>query len=179
MINLTEVFSLGLMLVMAVAGCLGLWITGVALLDLFVSFSPDKRYTNQQSSFAGAMVRLLVGGALIVAASLLFAAGDTMAGGSERTAALFDYGAPAANAYCDSIRVAATRLFMLVGGIAFVRSLYILHARQGGASAHTTGSPTAYFIFGTLTFFITDLSVALSNTIGMPIGLDNLCKVLQ
>ncbi len=80
------------------------------------------------------------------------------AGGSERTAALFDYGAPAANAYCDSIRVAATRLFMLVGGIAFVRSLYILHARQAARSVHTTGSPTAYFIFGTLTFFITDLS---------------------
>lgn len=179
LINGSMAFSLGIKAILVLGGVFGVYVTGRGLLDLFVAMSQDTRFSNQQTSYAGGLIRLLVGGAFCVMASLLWAAAETFTGGGDQTAALFDYGSAASNGYCDQVRVATTYLVMFVGASAFFRCLYIIHAKQSGGSVHMTGSPFGYLMFGTLAFFISDVSAILSRTFGLPVGLDNLCKVLM
>lgn len=180
LINSSLVFTLGVQLTLLLAAVFGLWVTGRGLTDLYVLAAGDNRFSNSHPSIFGGVVRLLLGGAMIVMPTLLWVAAETFTAGGSETEQLFNYGAVQGQGYCDQIRVAITYLFMLVGVIAWFKAGSILHGMaNGGSAAGHGGHPLFYLVGGTLTFFVTDVSILISNTLGMEVGFDGVCKMLQ
>lgn len=179
LINSSTVFALGIKAVILLAALVGLVITAIALIDIYVILVGESRYTNRQPSWWGAITRILLGGALACLSGLLWVAGDTFANGGSQTAEIFNYGGGGGSSYCDQIRIALSLLFMLVGTIAYLRAGLLINQRANGASMHTGGNPWVFVIAGTLVFFVSDVISAIGTTFGMDLGMAAVCRSLQ
>jgi len=180
LINASSSFTLGVQLTLLLGAVFGVWVTGRGMMDIYILAAGDNRFSNRQPSIFGGFIRLMLGGAMIVAPALLWIAANTFVAGGTNTEALFNYSSSSGTSYCDQIRVAVSYLFMLVGVIAWFKAGAILHDNaSGGGMAQRSGSPMLYFVGGVLTFFITDVSTILTNTLGISVGLSNVCTALQ
>ncbi|WP_234053687.1 MULTISPECIES: hypothetical protein [unclassified Xanthobacter] len=179
LINASTSFTMGVKVVLILAGLWGIYIVGRGLADFYVLAAGDNRWSNRPPTFGSGAIRLVLGGGMIVFPGLLWVAANTFVDGGGGTADLFSYSMAADDAYCDKVRMAVTYLFALIGVIAWFRGGLIIHeAASGGGMMQHHGSPWMYFAGGTMTFFITDVAQILSNTLGMEIGLENVCRVI-
>lgn len=183
--NLATAFPVAIVLVITIIALFGLWIGLEAVFHLWkhVTGDVDGHITPKSQIPA----RLILSAAMIVAPLVMWDFANTLVAGGQQTASMmtdvFAYSGGNSGtgtlAYCKQFSTAITLFFMLLGLIGIGYAFNSANAVMAGVGkTHGYGQAWIFFIGGVLCFFVNDVAVILSNTIGLQIGLTNICAAL-
>lgn len=127
-----------------------------------------------------ALVRLIIGGFMIVpSVTLWHAAGVFLDGGDSTAGDLLTYVSTGASITgCDNFARAIQLGFMFVGAIAIYRAYRNADDAAKGFNREGYRQAVVFFIGGLGCFFIDDLMDVVGNELGFDIGFDYLCTAL-
>lgn len=179
LINLGTTFPVATKLVYVIIAMMGCWVLLLAMID---GYKHAVGEIDGNIGSKGSLVwRCALAGAMVVAPVLLWSAAETFVAGGGKTYDIFSYSPQRGSTpYCDQFSSTVTLLFMLIGSISIAYGLNVLHARAKNDNSARAGFGGAmiWLIGGTFCFFVQDVAVIISNTIGIQIGFDNICKAL-
>lgn len=179
MIALTSTFPWFTAFVAGLIGLFGVYAGTAGLVDAYsVALGSASALGNRQPTPAGAVLKVVLGGAMIVSPYLLWQAGNTFVAGGAQTFNMFNYAdGTSRGTYCLDFQSALTFFFQALGMVAWFFAFNIIYKRINGDHGGL-GSPWLYFVGGTLCFFINDVAKIIQNSTGMNIGFENICTAL-
>jgi hypothetical protein len=180
LINLATAFPFATKLVTVLSAIAGLMIVGRGIGDFYaMAIAPGRRETTP----LGALGKLLIGGAMVSMPFLLWKSGNTFVLGGTGETTIFSYRPPGqgggVSAYCQGINSVVVLYFFMIGVTAIYRGFILLYQMAGGFKRHVTGEAVTFLIAGTVCFFIVDAGNLVGNTLGLKIGFENICQLLD
>lgn len=178
LVSLTEVFPLVVNLVFLLMALLGVVYGATALFGLYAIAAGEHKFTNRPATIDGAMGKLMLGSAMIVAPVLLWKFANTFVLGGDLTYSIFNYGSTPRSSTCEDIKGAITYFFMALGALAWLVAGMRLYNATSGQHGAGPGSAVLYLVGGTLAFFINDVAQIVGATIKMDVSLGNVCTMI-
>ncbi|RVU18513.1 hypothetical protein EOE48_11075 [Methylobacterium oryzihabitans] len=150
----------------------------VGLYGLYGVAAGEHKFTNRPVTIDGAMGKLALGSAMIVAPVLLWKFANSFVLGGDITYSMFNYGSTPRSSTCEDIKSAITFFFMMLGSFAWLIAGMRLYNATSGQHGAGPGSAALYLVGGTLAFFINDVASLVGNTIKMDVSLSNVCTMI-
>lgn len=184
--NLASAFPIAIVLVITIIALFGLYVGLEATFHLWKHVTGD--IDGQITPKSQIPARLILAAAMIVAPLVMWDFANTVVAGGQTTAQMmpdvFAYsgssGTPGTLPYCKQFSTAITLFFMMLGLIGIGYAFNTANAVMAGVGrAPGYGQAWIFFIGGVLCFFVNDVAVILSNTIGLNVGLTNICATLN
>ncbi|WP_395675534.1 hypothetical protein [Inquilinus sp.] len=176
--NLATAFPYATKLVTVLIAIAGLLIVARGIGDAYErSISPGRRETPP----LGILGKLLLGGAMVSMPFLLWKAGNTFVLGGTGETTIFSYRPPSSDGstYCQGINAVGVLFFFLMGVCAIFKGCMVLYQMASGFRRHVTGEAATFLIAGTVCFFIVDAGNLVGNTLGLKLGVENVCQLLD
>ncbi len=120
LVSLSEVFPLVVNLVFLLIALLGVVYGTVGLYGLYGVAAGEHKFTNRPVTIDGAMGKLALGSAMIVAPVLLWKFANSFVLGGDITYSMFNYGSTPRSSTCEDIKSAITFFFMMLGSFAWL-----------------------------------------------------------
>lgn len=121
----------------------------------------------------------LLGGALSVPLVLLWDVAGTFVLGGDETYNMLSYlPPPSSNPWCERVKAAVVLFFMCMGITAWGWAGVLANDRIRYQAQGATIRILTFALGGVLCFFVNDIAVLLSNTLGLDITLDNVCTIM-
>lgn len=178
LINLATAFPVATQLVTILIAIAGLVIVARGLGDAYATaIGPGRRETTP----LGAVAKLLIGGAMVTMPFLLWKAGNTFVLGGTGQTTIFSYVRPdvGGSSYCQGIDAVVVLFFFFMGVTAIYRGFLVLYHMSAGSRRAGTGEAATFLIAGTICFFIIDAGNLVGHTLGLKIGIENICQMLD
>lgn len=171
--SLGEALSYLIPLILAFMGLMGLWFGAHTLYDVWRHITGQNGHG--EGLGGGIIARFALSGALAVAPVLLWRAANTFVLGGAQTDTMFAYLRDTSGGYCQTFSYVLTMFFMSVGLAACAYAATSAYSAANGRN-HSAGKTYVwYFVGGVLLFFVNDVASIIGNTIGMHVGLENIC----
>ncbi|GAA5544271.1 MULTISPECIES: hypothetical protein [Hyphomicrobiales] len=156
----------------------GVIVGGMGLIEGYAYTTGNSRFSTRQASFSGALMKLAIGSAAAVGAVIFYQIGGTFSlGQNETTRNVLDYAqnGSISGTYCQQFHYSVTIIWMLIGTVALFNAARTAYRKSNGEMI-TWGQPILYLLGGIMCYFVNDITSMAANTIGLQVGLDNLCK---
>lgn len=175
--SLSEVFPLVVNLVFLLIALLGIVYGTIGLYGLYGVAAGEYKFSNRPTTLDGAVAKIALGAAMIVAPVLLWKFANSFVLGVDLTFNMFNYGSTPRGSTCEDIKLAITYFFMCLGSLAWlIAGMRLYNAASGHHGG--AGSAVLYLVGGTLAFFVNDVASLVGNTIKMDVSLSNVCTMI-
>lgn len=178
LINLATAFPVATQLVTILIAIAGLIIVARGLGHAYaLAIGPGRR----EITSLGVVAMLLIGGAMVSMPFLLWKSGNTFVLGGTGQTTIFSYVRPdvGSSTYCQGINAVVVLFFFLIGVTAIYRGFLVLYQISAGHRRTGTGEAATFLIAGTVCFFIIDAGNLVDHTLGLKIGIENICQMLD
>ena len=77
--------------------------------------------------------------------------------------------------YCQQFQYSVTLIWMIIGTVALFNAARSAYRKSNGEMVPWS-TPVYYLIGGIMCYFVNGITAMIANTIGLEVGLDNMCK---
>jgi hypothetical protein len=163
--------------VMVLIALVGTIIVLWAFMDLYRMMSEDEMRTPEGATVSGSLVRIVIGGLMVVPAAVLWRAADLFLDGATatETSVLSYIAGTMPTGTCERFGTAIQLMFLVVGLIALYFAYRNADDQARGFNPNGYRTAVPYAIGGLGCIFIEDIFVILGNTFDLDIGLTQLC----
>lgn len=163
--------------VMVLIALVGSIIVLRAFMDLYKMLSEDMNRTPDGATVSGSLVRVLIGGLMVVPSAVLWRSADMLLGGgtATETAVLSYIGGVTPTATCDRFAGAIQLMFLVVGLIALYNAFQNWNDQARGFNSNGVRTAIPYAIGGLGCIFIIDIFAIIGTAFGVNAGLTQLC----
>lgn len=177
-INLFSVNSIIFAIMILSITVFGLIMGAMGLLEGYNYTTGNDRFSTRHATFSGSIMKLVLGSAAAVGAVLFYQMAGTFAVADDPTTAnVLNYAQQRSisGTYCQQFHYSVTLIWMIIGTVALFNAFRTAYQKSNGETI-SWGTPIAYFIAGVLCYFVNGITAMAANTIGLNVGLDNLCR---
>ncbi len=177
---INEILPSGIQFVMALIALAGLLVILFTLINLYNMISENRMQTADGTTVSGSMVRLFVGGMMVIPSVILWRAADMfISGGSVTEASVLAYvsGTPPTTT-CDRFASAVQLMFLLVGLIALYFAFRNADDQARGFNRNGYRTAVPYALGGIACIFVEDIVSILGTTFSLDVGFTQLCTAL-
>lgn len=177
-INLFKANSIFLSIMILSITIFGVIVGGMGLLEGYQYTSGNSRFSTRQATFTGAIMKLTLGSAAAMGAVIFYRLAGTFSLAEDATTSnVLDYAQSGSitGTYCQQFQYSVTLIWMIIGTVALfnaARSTY----RKSNGEILPWSTPVYYLIGGVMCYFVNGITAMIANTIGLEVGLDNMCK---
>jgi len=177
-INLFKANSILLSIMILSITIFGVIVGGMGLLEGYQYTSGNSRFSTRQATFTGAIMKLALGSAAAMGAVIFYRLAGTFSLAEDATTSnVLDYAQSGSitGTYCQQFQYSVTLIWMIIGTVALfnaARSAY----RKSNGEMMPWSTPVYYLIGGIMCYFVNGITAMIANTIGLEVGLDNMCK---
>lgn len=166
--------------IMVLTALAGTVIVLMALVSLYRMISEDQLQTPDGTTVSGSLVRIVIGGLMVVPSAVLWRAADLFLEGATATEAsvLAYIGGTTPTETCERFGAAIQLMFLVVGLIAIYFAFRNADDQARGFNRNGYRTAVPYAIGGLGCIFIEDIFVILGNTFEIDVGLSQLCVAL-
>jgi hypothetical protein len=177
-INLFKFNSVFLSIMILSITIFGVIVGGVGLLEGYQYSSGNSRFSTRQATFTGAIMKMAIGSAAALGAVVFYRMAGTFSLADDQTTSnVLDYAQNRSitGTYCQQFQYSVTLIWMIIGTVALFNAARTAYRKSNGEMI-TWGQPIAYLIGGIMCYFVNGITAMVANTIGLEVGLDNMCK---
>ena len=177
---ITNLFPSAAQFVMVLIALVGSFIVFFALNDMYKMISDGVTRTYEGSTVSGSMIRVLIGGFMVVPSAVLWRSADAFLGGAPTSEAsvLAYISGTLPTTTCDRFGAAVQLMFLIVGLMAIFFAFRNADDQARGFDRNGYRQAVPRAIGGLLCIFIPDIFDILSDATGVDLGMANLCTVL-
>lgn len=172
-----EILPSSAQFIMVLTALVGTVIVLWAFNDMYKMMSEDAMQTPDGKTVGGSLIRVAIGGLMVVPAAVLWRAADLFIdGGTATETSVLAYiadGAPTAT--CDRFGAAIQLMLLVVGLIALYFAYRNADDQARGFNSNGYRTAVPYAIGGLLCIFIEDIFSIIGETFGLDVGMTNLC----
>jgi uncharacterized membrane protein YbhN (UPF0104 family) len=183
LVRLTSIFPYYIefiLALLAVGGLIAVVNGGVMMWQAATQGGHGQSYGQGAKTPWKALLLMFVGGLMSVPLVLMWDVAGTFVLGGDETHNMLSYlPAPSTSPWCDRVKAGVILFFMCIGITAFAWMFLIIYERV--TQFQTQGMMlkiVGFGLGGVACFFVTDVAVLLSNSIGMDVSLDNVCSIM-
>jgi hypothetical protein len=156
----------------------GVIVGGMGLLEGYQYSSGNHRFSTRQSTFTGAIMKMALGSAAAIGAVVFYRMAGTFSLADDPTTSnVLDYAQQGSitGTYCEQFQYSVTLIWMIIGTVALFNAARSAYRKSNGEMI-TWGQPVAYLIGGIMCYFVNGITAMAAKTIGLEVGLDNMCR---
>lgn len=178
----SELLPSSIQLAMLLFALVGSVMIAMSLISIY--YILERGPFNRQSgeTVNGPLIRILLGGLMVVPSVTLWRAADAfLQGGGTTESDILAYisGSAGTSSYCTRFGDVIQLLFMLVGLIAIYMAYRNADDQARGFSMNGYRIAIPYFFGGLACFFINDITAVIGATLGIEMGFDHLCAAFD
>lgn len=177
-INLFKFNSILLSIMILSITIFGVIVGGMGLLEGYQYTSGNSRFSTRQPTFTGAIMKLALGSAAAMGAVIFYRLAGTFSLAEDTTTSNvldFAQNGSVSGTYCQQFQYSVTLIWMVIGTVAIFNAARSAYKKSNGEMVPWS-TPVAYLIGGIMCYFVNGITAMIANTIGLEVGLDNLCK---
>lgn len=177
---INQIFPSTIQFIMVLTALMGTVVVLLAFMSIYKMISEDEMRTPEGATIGGSLVRVLIGGLMVVPAVVLWQAADALiAGGTVTQTSVMAYVAGTApTTTCARFASAVQLMFLVVGLIAIYMAYRSADDQARGFNPNGYRIAVPYLLGGLGCFFIEDIMVILGNTFSLNVGFPQLCIAL-
>ncbi len=140
--------------------------------------SGNSRFSTRQATFTGAIMKLALGSAAAMGAVIFYRLAGTFSLAEDATTSnVLDYAQSGSitGTYCQQFQYSVTLIWMIIGTVALFNAARSAYRKSNGEMVPWS-TPVYYLIGGIMCYFVNGITAMIANTIGLEVGLDNMCK---
>jgi hypothetical protein len=156
----------------------GVIVGGMGLLEGYQYTSGNSRFSTRQATFTGAIMKLALGSAAAMGAVIFYRLAGTFSLAEDATTSnVLDYAQSGSitGTYCQQFQYSVTLIWMIIGTVALFNAARSAYRKSNGEMVPWS-TPVYYLIGGIMCYFVNGITAMAANTIGLEVGLDNMCK---
>lgn len=163
--------------VMVLIALVGTVIVLFAFMDMYKMLSEDMNQTPEGATVSGSMIRVLIGGLMVVPSAVLWRSADLLLGGgtATETSVLSYISGVTPTATCDRFGTAIQLMFLVVGLIALYNAFQNWNDQARGFNRNGIRTAIPYAIGGLGCIFIIDIFAIIGEAFGVDAGFTQLC----
>ncbi len=177
-INLFKANSILLSIMILSITIFGVIVGGMGLLEGYQYTSGNSRFSTRQATFTGAIMKLALGSAAAMGAVIFYRLAGTFSLAEDATTSnVLDYAQSGSitGTYCQQFQYSVTLIWMIIGTVALFNAARSAYRKSNGEMVPWS-TPVYYLIGGIMCYFVNGITAMAANTIGLEVGLDNMCK---
>jgi hypothetical protein len=177
-INLFKANSILLSIMILSITIFGVIVGGMGLLEGYQYTSGNSRFSTRQATFTGAIMKLALGSAAAMGAVIFYCLAGTFSLAEDATTSnVLDYAQSGSitGTYCQQFQYSVTLIWMIIGTVALFNAARSAYRKSNGEMVPWS-TPVYYLIGGIMCYFVNGITAMIANTIGLEVGLDNMCK---
>ncbi|MCA1869567.1 hypothetical protein HW571_28560 [Agrobacterium genomosp. 3] len=177
-INLFKANSILLSIMILSITIFGVIVGGMGLLEGYQYTSGNSRFSTRQATFTGAIMKLALGSAAAMGAVIFYRLAGTFSLAEDATTSnVLDYAQSGSitGTYCQQFQYSVTLIWMIIGTVALFNAARSAYRKSNGEMVPWS-TPVYYLIGGIMCYFVNGITAMIANTIGLEVGLDNMCK---
>ncbi|NSX94430.1 hypothetical protein [Agrobacterium tumefaciens] len=177
-INLFKFNSVFLSIMILSITIFGVIVGGVGLLEGYQYSSGNNRFSTRQATFTGAIMKMTIGSAAALGAVVFYRMAGTFSLADDPTTSnVLDFAQQRSitGTYCQQFQYSVTLIWMIIGTVALFNAARTAYRKSNGEMI-PWGQPIAYLIGGIMCYFVNGITAMVANSIGLEVGLDNMCK---
>lgn len=177
-INLFKANSILLSIMILSITLFGVIVGGMGLLEGYQYTSGNSRFSTRQATFTGAIMKLALGSAAAMGAVIFYRLAGTFSLAEDATTSnVLDYAQSGSitGTYCQQFQYSVTLIWMIIGTVALFNAARSAYRKSNGEMVPWS-TPVYYLIGGIMCYFVNGITAMIANTIGLEVGLDNMCK---
>lgn len=177
-INLFKANSILLSIMILSITIFGVIVGGMGLLEGYQYTSGNSRFSTRQATFTGAIMKLALGSAAAMGAVIFYRLAGTFSLAEDATTSnVLDYAQSGSitGTYCQQFQYSLTLIWMIIGTVALFNAARSAYRKSNGEMVPWS-TPVYYLIGGIMCYFVNGITAMAANTIGLEVGLDNMCK---
>lgn len=177
-INLFKFNSVFLSIMILSITIFGVIVGGVGLLEGYQYSSGNNRFSTRQATFTGAIMKMTIGSAAALGAVVFYRMAGTFSLADDPTTSnVLDFAQQRSitGTYCQQFQYSVTLIWMIIGTVALFNAARTAYRKSNGEMI-PWGQPVAYLIGGIMCYFVNGITSMVANSIGLEVGLDNMCK---
>jgi hypothetical protein len=156
----------------------GVIVGGMGLLEGYQYTSGNSRFSTRAATFTGAIMKLALGSAAAMGAVVFYRMAGTFSLADDPTTSnVLDYAQSGSitGTYCQQFQYSVTLIWMIIGTVALFNAARSAYRKSNGEMVPWS-TPVYYLIGGIMCYFVNGITAMVSNTIGLEVGLENMCK---
>lgn len=156
----------------------GVIVGGMGLIEGYQHTTGNHRFSTRQATFTGALMKLAIGSAAAIGAVIFYQIGGTFSLSNDPTAKNvldFAQSGSVTGTYCQKFQYSVTLIWMILGTVALFNAARLSYRKSNGEMI-AWGQPINYLIGGVMCYFVNAITAMAAKTVGLEVGLDNLCK---
>lgn len=177
-INLFKFNSVLLAIIILSITIFGVIVGGLGLLEGYQYTSGNSRFSTRQATFTGAIMKMAIGSAAAMGAVIFYRMAGTFSLADDPTTSnVLDYAQSGSisGTYCQQFQYSVTLIWMIIGTVALLNAARSAYKKSNGEMV-SWSTPIYYLIGGIMCYFVNGITAMAANTIGLEVGLDNMCK---
>lgn len=156
----------------------GVIVGGMGLLEGYQYTSGNSRFSTRSATFTGAIMKLALGSAAAMGAVVFYRMAGTFSLADDPTTSnVLDYAQSGSitGTYCQQFQYSVTLIWMIIGTVALFNAARSAYRKSNGEMVPWS-TPIYYLIGGIMCYFVNGITAMVANTIGLEVGLENMCK---
>jgi len=177
-INLFKANSILLSIMILSITIFGVIVGGMGLLEGYQYTSGNARFSTRQATFTGAIMKLALGSAAALGAVVFYRMAGTFSLADDPTTSnVLDFAQSGSitGTYCQQFQYSVTLIWMIIGTVALFNAARSAYRKSNGEMVPWS-TPVYYLIGGIMCYFVNGITAMLAKTIGLEVGLDNMCR---
>lgn len=156
----------------------GVIVGGMGLIEGYQYSTGNQRFSTRQATFTGFLMKMAIGSAAGIGATVFYRMAGTFSLQNDAVAKnVLDFASNGSvtGTYCQQFQYSVTLIWMIIGTVALFGAARTAYQKSNGELVPWS-KPIAFLIGGIGCYFVNEITAMAANTIGLSVGLDNMCK---